>query len=230
MASSNTWAWSLNIGEVIDEAIELSGGQPALGGDLATARRSLNLLLTEWANKSINLWTLEQHEVTLTSGTRTYTVSSNVSDLLYAHVNLSGTDVEIQRLGHFEWIDIARKTEDGRPSQYFVDRQKDAPTIYVWPTPDNNSYILKYWSIKQIQDVTRNMEQNADIPKRFLSPLTLGLAWKLAAKRQPVNPDDAKIQEMRIARLKAQYDEALDDAQEEDRVRASIIVVPYMRR
>ena len=76
MATSDSKVFSLNTAEVIEEAYELAGLEMRTGYDAATARRSLNIMFSDWANRGINLWTVEQVTLDLTSGTSTYTLNS----------------------------------------------------------------------------------------------------------------------------------------------------------
>ena len=90
MATSGSTSFNLNIDEIIDEGYERCGLRPMAGYDLKTARRSLNLLFADWGNRGVHLWKVELNEQALTAGTATYTVASNVNDVLEAYISSSG--------------------------------------------------------------------------------------------------------------------------------------------
>jgi len=145
MATSDSKVFSLNTAEVIEEAFELAGLEMRTGYDAATARRSLNIMFSDWANRGINLWTVEQVTLDLTSGTSTYTLNSYDVDVLEAVVRVfdsttssSYSDISIDRISRSEYLSLPDKTITGRPSQYFVDR-KETPVLYLYPTPDNTT-------------------------------------------------------------------------------------------
>ena len=96
MATSGTTAFDLNIDDIIQEAYESCGGRTNSGFDLKSARRSLNLLLSEWGNRGVHLWKVTLKEQLLTSGTATYTTPSDCSDVLEAYISTGtgiGTDI-----------------------------------------------------------------------------------------------------------------------------------------
>ena len=108
------------------------------------------------------------------------------------------------------------------PSQYSIRRERDNPVLSLWPLPDNSTDVLKMEIVSETQDTNKSAIQNADVPKRFLPCLTMGLAYYMSLKR-PL------VQEGRISLLKANYEELLARAMEEDRQRASMHLVPRLR-
>tara|TARA_R110000796_G_scaffold193675_1_gene310137 strand:+ start:819 stop:1499 length:681 start_codon:yes stop_codon:yes gene_type:complete len=222
VANSGTKTFSLDTAEVIEEAYELAGLELRTGYDAATARRSLNIMFADWANRGINLWTVEQVSLDLISGTSSYNLNAYDVDVLEAVVRVfdssSSTtfnDITVERISRSEYLGIPDKASTGRPSQYFVDRQ-ETPVLKLFPTPDNvTTYKFISYRIQRIDDVTASA-QDQEVPSRFIPCMTTGLAFQIALKR---NPQKAGV-------LKAEYEEAFNRAADEDRDRASISLTP----
>ncbi len=201
------------------------------GYDFRTARRSFNLLSTEWANRGINLWTVESGSIPLVAGTATYNLPVDTIDLI-EHVirqnpgNASTqTDISISRISVSTYSTIPNKLNTGRPIQVYINRQSGAttptgvqyPTITVWPVPPDNTYTFVYWRLRRMQDAG-NGSETADIPARFLPALTAGLAYQIAMKL----PESAP----RLPMLQAEYERQWQLASEEDREKAPVRFVP----
>ena len=166
MATSNSRDFFLDVGEIIEEAYERCGLEMRTGYDARTARRSLNLMFADWANRCLNMWTVTQATKAITSGTATYTFDATYVDLLEVVLrNSSGTDFTLSQMSRGEYLTIPNKTSSGQPSQYFFDRQV-TPTITLWSTPDA-SYTLVYYYVSRIQDADA-LVNTADTPFRFL--------------------------------------------------------------
>ena len=222
MATSGTYNFTLDIDEVIQEATEMIGGEQTLGHTPKSARRSINLMLNDWQNRGILLWKTYTTAITVSTSVTTYDLSSSTTDALHINLRRDSTDIELQRLSFEEYLNVPNKTQTGRPTQFTVKRNLDNPIIYVWPLPENSTDILQIEAIRQVEDVNKSADQNADAPVRFLPALTCGLAYYLAMKRAGIPMD-------RIAMLKANYDEKLAFAMEEDRERASLFIKPKYR-
>jgi len=227
MATSGTAAFNMDLTELVEEAFERAGSEMRTGYDLRTARRSLNLMFTDWSNRGINLWTVEQGSQVLTAGTGTYTLPADTVDLL-EHVirtdagsSANQADLSVSRVSVSTYASIPNKLTTGRPVQIYIDRQTSAPSINLWPTPDTaQTYTLVYWRLRRIQDAGNGVN-TMDVPFRFLNCLTAGLAYYLALKL----PNGLE----RISLLKQQYDEAWELAATEDREKATFQLVPrYM--
>ena len=223
MATSGSSSFTLAIDEVIDEAFEAVGGEPVLGKEAATARRSLNLLLIDWQNRGINLWTLEAVVTAVATSVGSYTLTSSTANILDAYIRRDDLDLPLERISVYDYAGIPNKTQTGRPSKLFLDRQRGAPVAYLWPLPENSTDELYFWRVRDFEDITRSADQHADVPKRFLPALTAGLAYYISRKRKGVSPD-------RIARLKAEYEELLMRAMEADDDGADMTIVPGGRR
>ena len=222
MAVSGTFNFNLDIDEVIQEATEMLGGEQTLGHEPASARRSINLMLKDWQNRGVMLWTTAVTAVTVNTSVTSYDLSSNVLDIMELVVNRDEVDLQAQRISFEEYQLIPRKGQTGRASQYTVKRNLDNPTISLWPIPENSTDVLKIETISELQDVDKSATQNADIPKYFLPPLTCGLAYYLGMKRPGVP-------ENRIMMLKQNYEELLDRAMIENRERANMFIKPRLR-
>ena len=222
MATSGTAAFNLDLNQLVEEAFERCGQELRTGYDLRTARRSLNLLTAEWANRGINLWTIEEGSIALTNGTATYNLPADTIDLL-DHVIRTGTgqnqqDITISRISADTYISIPAKNATGRPIQVWINRQATQPSINVWPTPNqDNTYVFKYWRLRRIQDAGTGVNTQ-DIPFRFLPCLVAGLAFYLSMKLP--NAGD------RTQFLKQEYEEQWMLASTEDREKADYRLVP----
>ena len=222
MAVSGTYDFNLDIDEVIQEATEMIGGEDTLGHEPASARRSINLMLKDWQNRGVLLWSTSVSSVTVSASVTAYSLSSSTVDALEVVLNRDDTDIQLERITPEEYLLIPNKTQTGRPTQYSIRRGRDNPTLSLWPIPENSTDVLKMEIFSELQDVDKSAIQNADVPKRFLPCLTCGLAYYMAMKR-PLVPEN------RIMMLKANYEELLARAMEEDRERASMHVVPRLR-
>lgn len=226
-----TTDFNLDLNTIVEEAFERCGAELRSGYDLRTAKRSLSLLLMDWANRGINLWTLEQGTHTLSYNVGTYDLAADTVDLL-DHVIRTGTgtnqiDINISRISSSTYVAIPNKNATGRPIQIWINRRTGAtdsagnvvyPQFTVWPKPDNSTtYTLYYTRLRRMFDVG-NGSNGQDIPFRFLPCMVAGLAYMLSMKIQGAD--------VRTAILKAQYDEAWDLAAGEDREKAAVRFVP----
>jgi hypothetical protein len=230
MTTSGTTTFNLDLNNLIEEAFERCGAEMRTGYDMRTARRSLNLLTIEWANKGINLWTIEQGSIPMVQGTVTYSLPVDTIDLL-DHVirtqsGLNQTDINITRISVDTYSTIPNKLTQGRPIQVWINRQSGAteptgvnsPSINVWPCPDqSNYYTFVYWRLRRIQDAGNGVNTQ-DIPFRLLPALVAGLAYYLSIKLPDALP--------RVPMLKAMYDESWQLAADEDREKASLRLAP----
>ena len=224
MATSGTQAFNLDLSEIVEEAFERCGAELRTGYDLRTARRSLNLLFADWANRGINLWTVDQGSITLVPGTATYDLPIYTVDLL-EHVIRTGAgnastqaDLNITRISVSTYATIPNKLTQARPIQVYIDRLSPTPTITVWPVPDSSqTYTFVYWRLRRIQDAGNGVN-TMDVPFRFLPCMIAGLAAYLSLKV----PGGLERNQM----LQAQYDAAWELAAGEDREKAAVRFVP----
>ena len=206
MATSGTATFDMDFTEIAEEAWERAGREMRSGYDLRTARRSMNLMTIEWQNRGINLWTVEEGSVSLTESTSQYTLPADTIDLIEQVIRTNSgntttqSDITLNRIGVSAYSSIPNKLSEGRPIQMWIDRQRDAPVLNLWPVPDkSDTYVIRYWRIRRIQDAGNGVE-TADMNFRFLPCLVAGLAYNIALK----------IPELveRVPMLKEIYDEA----------------------
>lgn len=224
MAVSGTTTFNLDLVELVEEAFERAGRELRSGYDLRTARRSLNIMFADWANRGINLWTVESGTINLVPGTATYNLPNDTVDLLEhvirtgAGVQATQADLTITRISVSTYATIPNKLSQARPIQVWVNRQAPTPQVTVWPVPDDSqAYQFVYWRLRRIDDAGNGVN-TMDVPFRFLPCMVAGLAYYIAGKI----PEGAE----RIMMLKGQYDEAWDLAAQEDREKAAIRFVP----
>jgi len=220
MATSGSRDFDLDVADIIEEAYERCGIEVRTGYDSKTARRSLNLMFADWANRGLNLWTVKQGTQALTQGTATYTFTADYADLLEVVVRRSGIDYELDRMSRGDYLTLPNKTTEGRPSQYYFNRQV-SPEITLWATPDNSTDTLVYYYVQRMDDAD-TMINTTDAPFRFLPCMVAGLAYYLAVKRAPD----------RIQLLKALYEEEFQRAADEDSDRVPLKLQPsisYLR-
>tara|TARA_R110002060_G_scaffold14011_4_gene19723 strand:- start:115 stop:735 length:621 start_codon:yes stop_codon:yes gene_type:complete len=193
------------------------------GNDLRSARRSLNLLFSEWGNRGIHLWKVQLNEQQLTAGVATYTVPTNVNDVLEAYISSTAqsadgpatNDIALTKIDRSAYSALPNKLATGQPSQYYVNRQID-PTISLYVAPDASTYTyLKFYSINRIEDAG-SFTNTADVAYRFLPCMCSGLAFYLSQKRAPD----------RIQVLKQLYEDELIRALNEDGSRTSVYISP----
>lgn len=239
--TTSTTAFNPTLNDIVEEAFERCGLELRSGYDFRTARRSLNLLITEWANRGINLWTIEQGTIPLVQGTITYDLPIDTVDLLehvirtYPGSQANQTDININRISVSTYATIPNKLTQGRPIQVWVNRRSGQttdtvgatpqnPQINVWPSPDQGTtetpyYYFVYWRLRRMVDAGNGVNVE-DIPFRFIEPMIAGLAYRLAMKL----PGGLE----RLQFLKTQYDEAWEMAAGEDREKAPDRLVPRM--
>ena len=218
---ASTASFDLSIDEIAEEAYERCGLQVRSGYDLQTARRSLNLMLAEWANRGLNQWTIEEATQTVTEGTTSYSLNSNVIDVLDVvlrrTINQTQTDISINRISRSEYLNIPNKTTKARPSQFFFDKLT-TPALKIWPAPENSTDILVFNKLVRMDDADK-ATNTMDMPFRFYPCFAAGLAYYISLKRAPE----------RTSQLKALYEEEFDRAMSQDEDRASYRVRPDIR-
>ena len=217
MAVSGSTDFELDVAEYIEEAFERCGLEARTGYDLKTAKRSLNLLFADWANRGLNQWTINQRNFTVTSGDGETSLDTDVIDILSLVVRRDGTDYSLSRISRDEYLSIPTKTTTGRPTQFFLDRQI-TPNLKLWPLPDNSTDVIVYDALTRMDDADTYIN-TVDMPFRFYPCLAAGLAYYIAMKRAPE----------RLQILKPIYDEEITRAMDEDRDRASFRVAPDLR-
>jgi len=228
MAYSGTYTFDLSIDEICEEAFERCGVEVRSGYDLRTARRSLNLIFLEWANRGLNLWTIQKQEKTITSasanpltGTDLYGTTANDSQQIIDITNVimrqvSGSDnndYECTRIGRDVYWGYTVKSTSSRPTQFYFERTI-SPSLYLYPVPDT-TYTLIYYALIRMFDAG-DYTNNAQIPFRFIPCMTAALAYYIAMKYAPD----------RIQLLKQIYEEEFKRAADQDRETANFKFTP----
>jgi hypothetical protein len=219
MTTSSSTDFEPNVAEFIEEAFERCGLELRTGYDLKTAKRSINIMLAEWANRGLNQWTIEQTTQALTEGTSSYSLNSNVIDILdmvvRRTVNSVDTDISMSRLSRSEYINIPNKTTKSRPSQFFLDKLT-TPAIKIWPAPENSTDILVFNKIVRMDDADTALN-TMDMPFRFYPCFVAGLAYYISVKKAPE----------KSGMLKQMYEEEFERASSTDEDRASFRIRPF---
>ena len=218
--TSGTTGFSQDVDDIIEEAMEAIGGDYTSGTEQAKARRTLNLLLIEMQNKKVPLSKISSVSIPLLASTSSYSIDNSVSDVFEVMLkNVSNnTEYSINREGRREFHQLPNKTQEGRPTTYTIDRQRDNVVINVWPVPKKSGeYTLELLSIKRIEDIDASY-QKIDLPYRYYPLLVAWLSYKLSLKRQGIDENTR-------TRLKNELMEIMNDTFEEDRERTDMYVV-----
>ena len=215
MAVSGSTDFNIDAAEVIQEAYERCGLQEVTGKDLRTAVRSMNLLLAEWANRGLNLWTVTLGTQSTTASDNDYSLATNIIDVLEVSLRDSNNiDQSLTRISRSDYHLLPNKSSEGKPAQFYFERTT-TPTLFLYPTPDLSTYTVRYYFLKRLDDIDLPSD-DPNVSFRFLPCLVAGLAYYIAMKKAPD----------RIQILKAVYDEEFERARQEDRDRASFSAVP----
>ena len=221
MATSSSTNFEPNVSEFVEEAFERCGLELRTGYDLKTAKRSINLMLAEWANRGLNQWTIEQATQTVTKGTNQYTLNSNVIDILDCSLrrDTDGTNLDLQmtKISRSEFLNIPTKSTQARPNQFFLDKQV-SPVLNIWPTPENSTDVLVFNKLVRMDDAD-TATNTMDMPFRFYPCFAAGLAYYIAIKKAPE----------RVGMLKQMYEDEFERAMSQDEDTASFRISPYLR-
>jgi len=225
MATSSTYTFNLDLSDILEEAYERAGLELRSGYDYRTARRSLDLMFLEWQNKGLNLWTVQEGSQVLTAGTGRYALSSDQLDVIEASLRTDDGDADKQsdltmsRISISQYSHLTNKLTQGRPIQYWIEKDPDAIALNVWPVPDDAvTYKINYYYIQRVEDTGSPASNNVDIPARFMPCMAAGLAYYISVKR----PEASE----RAPLLKQIYDEQWDLAADADRDKSSFYMVP----
>lgn len=228
MTTSGTYSFSMDIDEVIEEALEMIGGEVTAGHEPKSARRTINLLLNDWQNRGINLWSVDTTAVTVTTSVTSFDLSSETLDVLEGVVrrtanNGTPSDLTLTRISMQEYLQLPNKSQTGRPSQFAVrsSNHTGTPTVFLWPIPENSTDQIHFERIKYLEDVDKSHTQTPDISRRFYPALTAGVAYEMGVKRPNVATE-------RLTLLKTDYEAKLQRAMEEDRERVSMFFKPKL--
>ena len=219
-----------SISDIVEEAYERIGIQGVSGYQLKGARRSLNILFQEWANRGLHYWEIANNNITLVNNQATYTMFRSttdgtsdataiygVDDILEASFRNANVDTPLTKINRSAYQALSNKTSTGQPTQYYVQRLIDRVTITLYLTPgtDQAGKFLNYYYVKRIQDAG-DYTNDADVPYRFVPCMIAGLSYYLAIKYAPD----------RVQMLKMLYEDELKRALEEDGSSSSSFITP----
>ena len=221
MTTSGSSDFEPDVAEYVEEAFERCGLEYRTGYDGVTARRSLNLLFADWANRGLNQWTVTNSTTTLSQGDEFLELSATTIDVLDVVIRRTDgsntTDIAMQQIGRSEYWGLPDKSTQARPTQFFLDKQI-TPRLYIWPASENSTDQLIINRLVRIEDADAGVN-TVDVPFRFYPCLAAGLAYYIALKKAPD----------RVQMLKGLYDEEFARAADQDQSRASLMVAPNMR-
>ena len=226
MAVSGTKTFELDVAEYVEEAFERCGLELRTGYDLKSANRSLNLMLSEWANRGLNQWTVAQKALPMVANTVQYDVDAvnptatiDVLDVFVREtIGSQVTDVPLSRMSRAEYSHLATKSTTGKPNQFYVNKTL-SPTITVWPAPDQSGKYTVYCNVLSRMDDAGTGANTMDLPFRFYPCLAAGLAYYMAIKKAPE----------KVGMLKQMYEEEFQRALSQDEERASFRIAPDLR-
>jgi hypothetical protein len=225
MATSGTHNFTLDLGDIVEEAYERIDSESRSGYDYRTARRSLDLLLLEWQNRGLNLWTIKSASQALAAGTGAYTLTGEKLDIIEGQLRTNAgsatnqTDLTMTRWSVSSYAHQTNKLLQGRPINYWIERAPEAITVNFWPVPDAAaSYVFHYYYMEQIEDTGKPGSNTVDVPVRHLPALTAGLAYYLSMKI----PSAAQ----KIPILQAEYERQFELAADSVREKAAFHIIP----
>jgi hypothetical protein len=230
-SGTTTFEKGFSISDIVEEAYERIGIQGVSGYQLKGARRSLNILFQEWANRGLHYWEIANNSITLVNnqsvytmfrapsdGTSSATAVYGVDDILEAsYRNAQSIDTPLTKINRSTYQALSNKSSTGSPSQYLVQRfiDKITVTLYLTPGTSEAGNFFNYYYVKRIQDAG-DYTNDADVPYRFVPCMVAGLAYYLAVK---FSPD-------RIQVLKMLYEDELQRALQEDGSSSSSFITP----
>ena len=221
MATSGSSNFEPDVAEYIEEAFERCGLEYRTGYDGVTARRSLNLLFADWANRGLNQWTVTNSTTTLSKSDQFLDLTSTTIDVLDVILrrteNSETTDIQMNQISRSAYWNIPNKDTEARPSQWFLDKQI-TPRLYIWPAAENSTDQVIINRLVRIEDADAGVN-TAAVPFRFCPCLSAGLAYYIALKRAPD----------RVQLLKTLYEEEFARAADQDESRASLMIAPNLR-
>jgi hypothetical protein len=227
MAASPSWWPVFDVAEIAQEASERAGIEFRSGYSLRSARRSLELLSIEWANRGLNLWTVDgPTPINLVSGVNQYALPEDTVDLIehnlrtWNSAQTAYTDLPLARMTVSEYAAIPNKLAQGRPNIIHIRRQIK-PYFFLWMVPPSSPLMqLIVWRLRRMKSVGPGGTGEPEIPWRFVPAMIAGLAFQMSLKSK--EPDATQ----RVSLLKAAYEEQFQLASDEDRDRAAIYWVP----
>ena len=237
-SGTNTFESGFDIDDIIQEAYDRIGIRAVSGYQLKSARRSLNIMFQEWANRGLHYWQIANLDIDLVEGQAEYTFFRSTADgtsstsvpngVTGVHDVLEATfrswrgttsqvDSALTKINRSTYSGLSNKLNKSQPTQYYVQRFINKTVVTLYPTPDASaaSNHVSLYYIKRIQDAGA-YQNDADVPYRFVPCMTSGLSFYLAQKYQP---------ELAQA-MKMYYEDELQRALVEDGSSSSTFITP----
>ena len=230
-ATTSKFESSFYIDDIITEAYERIGMFDYSGNNIKTARRSLNIMFQEWANRGLHYWEVANNSITLVNGQSEYTMYRDTSDgtsdatavygvddvLEAVYRNSDNTDFPLTKINRSAYQGLSNKTQTGTPTQYWVQRfiNKVTITLYLTPGSTEAGNTINYYYVKRIKDAGAYTNE-ADVPYRFVPCMVSGLTYYLSQKFAPQRTQECKLL----------YEDELKRALEEDGSASSSFITP----
>lgn len=192
------------------------GGGPILADELLGAQRGLDYMLTSIQNKNVLLHKIETTTVPISASVSALTFDHTVVDVLSASLVYGTITIVMGRDGFQRWAELPTKSQTGRPTRFWFDRQRDHSDFNVWPLPDT-TYSVILTIQKSMEDTVRAFN-TIDVPRRFLPALLYGLAYFIGLRRP------GKVPDTRLQILKMEYEKELQGVMREDRERGPFLL------
>lgn len=234
MATSGTYNFNPSLGELTLYAFNLCEiRNTAIAQEhMESSRMAMNMMLSNWSNRGVNLWAVDLETVTLIEGQATYSVPSDTVVMLDAYCETTSGSQPIDRIimpiSRTEYASYPNKEQQGFPTVFWFDRLISSsrstgsagPSVTLWPVPDGSSaQTLKYYRVRQIQDSAFTDGQTVEIPYLWLEAAAYGLAQRLAIIWNP----------QKVALLKPLADEAYMIAAEQNVETAQQYISPQIQ-
>lgn len=211
---------SVKIAEAMDEAFERAGIDPLTLTirHVYSARRSMELMLKHWSNLALFQWSIELQQQTLVQGAPSFVLPVGSLDILTATLSRDDAETEMSVWSRQEYHIFPKKDHAGRPDRFYVQRNRDSVTCFVWPVSEFDTDIMYYYRIRALQDGGAASD-NPDIPQRYYDAFCADWAARIAEKFAPERYDA----------LQARFASKFIAAKNEDRERAPTRIRPRLR-
>lgn len=212
MASSGTYNFEWSLSALIEQAQERAGSdiESVEFRDNRFIVRELNALFSDMANNGPNLWAIDLQTVNLSPNQTTFTAPSSTVDLLEVVLRRDDVDYILTRFDRQDYMELPNKTQAGRPTNFWVDKQIPQYTVYMWPITDISGDQIRYYRMVQLQDVTASGPQTFDLPYLWTDAICYGLAYRLAMRA--VMKPNAMMTLDKVQFLKSAYEQSFFNA------------------
>lgn len=228
MAVAASQTWTMTMDEIVDAAYARIGGEQVSGYEAKVAIRNLNLLFQFFQSRRVALWTIERRNFEIIDLTQSFTLPPEVIDIVNAVTRINPelttrSDIPCTRFSRDDWVNLPNKNSWGRPMNYWLDRQRDAPVVTLWPLNRGVYMQFVYYAVVRSQDSLR-LRDNVDAPVRWLPAVISGLALYLGRERAAKTDPIAEVVRQRLPDLEATFEKDFDVAWDEDRDSAPLTI------